>query len=434
MMNIIFSTMLLIFSVSIGYSAQLFKPQQWQTSRGAEVIYYPAMEVPMLDISIAFAAGSAFDGKHFGLSALTTRLLNQGNQGMSADIIAEQLAKTGAQYSSESNRDMSVFNLKTLTNPGALKQASDIFSTIINHPDFPQQAFIHEQNQQLTAIMREQEIPDEMATQLFSKALYGDHPYAHPINGTQESIKKIRISDVINFYKKFFVNRNAVIVIVGAIDEDTAHKLAEKLCGNLPTGEHAPNMSPAKPLNSSGTVEFNFPTTQTIIRLGQLGIDHKHPNYFPLQVGNYILGGGNLVSRLAQEVREKRGLTYGVYSQFYPMLTSGPFLISLSTRNKQKDMAIRIIRETLSNFMENNIDEQELLAAKQYLTGSFSLSLASNSSIANMLLKIAFYHLPSDFIDSYIKNINQVSAKDIKKAFQEQLNPKKLLQVTVGQS
>ena len=139
-----------------------------------------------------------------------------------------------------------------------------------------------------------------------------------------------------------------------------------------------------------------------------------------------------MVSRLAHELREKRGLTYGVYSQFSPMPSLGPFLISFSTKTSQTKTAIDVTRETVSAFIQNGPDEHELVAAKQYLTGSFPLSLASNRSIADMLLKIAFYNLPDDFLRTYVDHINAVKTEHIKLAFQQLIVPNKLLQITVG--
>jgi len=423
---------ILCFALPQATAAKPFVPVQWQTSHGARVVYYQAMEVPMLDISVAFAAGSAYDGEHFGLSALTTRLLNQGNSGLDGNAMADKLAETGAQYQSDSNRDMAIFSLKTLTSPQTLKNATDTFASIINHPDFPMDTFQREKNQQLMAISQALGEPDEVANQTFSKALYKKHPYAHAVNGSNETVNALSLNDVHNFYKQFFVSRNAVIVLVGAIDESTAHTLAETITANLPEGETASPIPKAEPLTEEMNVEVQFPSSQTVLRMGQLGIDHQDPNFFPLQVGNYTLGGGMLVSRLAQEVREKRGLSYGVYSQFAPMPGLGPFLISLSTKNSQAKTAINVTRETLSSFIKTGPDEHELQAAKQYLTGSFPLSLASNRSIADMLLKIAFYHLPADYLDTYIDRINAVTSEQIKHAFEQLVFPDKLLQVTVG--
>jgi zinc protease len=410
----------------------LFKTLQWKTKNGARVIFYQAMEVPMVDISIAFAAGSAYDGNKQGVSVLTTRLLNQGNNGLNASTVAEELASTGAQYEGASNQNMVALNLKTLTNPLQLKKASQIFSIIINHPDFPTDAFNREKNQQLMAIKQTLDSPEEIANQTFFKFLYKDHPYAHPTIGTQESVNRLTNQDIRDFYHQYFVSRNAVIVLVGAIDKPSAQQLAETITNDLPKGHSAPKISSAKPQEEEMNIEVPLPSSQTVLRLGQLGIDHHSKHYFPLQIGNYILGGGGLNSRLAHELREKRGLTYGVYSQFSPMPGDGPFLISLSTKNNQAKTAIDRTRQTLTKFVQEGPTQAELKAAKHYLTGSFPLSLSSNRNIANMLLKTAFYHLPNDFLDTYLARMNQVSTSDIKEAFQHVIMPDKLIQISVG--
>lgn len=421
-------------TICVAQSTQRYQPQYWHTKNGTQVVFYHAPQVPMLDISMAFAAGSAYDEEDFGLSALTTELLDQGNAGLNATDIAERLADTGAQYDAETTRDMAVFHLKTLTEPDALKQATDIFACILQQPDFQEDAFNREKNQQLMAIAHMQESPDEMANQTFFKVLYNNHPYAHPILGTEDRTRNITLEAVRRFYETYFVSNNAVLVLVGAIDTAKAHELADKLTTGLRTGQHAPNIPNAKPLPEALDVEVAFPSTQSIIRLGQLGIDHHNPNYFPLLVGNYILGGGALVSQLATEIRHKRGLTYGVYSQFVPMPGLGPFVISLSTQTKQAETATNLARRTLTHFLEAGPTEKELTAAKQYLTGNFPLTLASNQNIANTLLKMAFYNLPKDYLDTYTNHINQVNHTEIQQSFQQLIAPNQLLQVTVGQS
>jgi len=421
------------FSFSYQAQANSFKTEHWQTTNGAQVVFYQAMEVPMLDINVAFAAGSAYDGKQFGLSALTTELLNQGNGNLDANQIADKLADTGAQYEGETSRDMIMLHLKTLSSEQALAQAIEALSLIINKPTFQYDAFTREKNQQLVTITQQQESPDEVANMAFFNKLYNTHPYAHAINGTQESVKNITLTQVRDFYKRYFVGDNMYIVIVGAVNSDKAHQLAEQLTQNMPKGQAAPSIVKAVPLSAAEKVAISYPSSQTMLRLGQVGIDHAVPDYFPLVVGNYVLGGGTLVSRLAYEVREKRGLTYGVVSQFMPMPGDGPFLISLSTKNSEANNALQVTEETLKGFLLNGPNEEELTAAKQYMTGSFPLSLASNSSIANMLLRIAFYHLPDDYLDTYTARIEAVTTEEIKQAFDTHIQLDKMLLVTVGQ-
>ncbi|PJE08606.1 pitrilysin family protein [Legionella sp.] len=422
----------LVLSSSHTLYANSLKTQQWKTSQGARVVFYQAQEVPMLNISIAFAAGSAYDGNQFGLSTLTTNLMNQGSAGMDATKVAENLADTGAQFVSENSRDMVALSLKTLTNPNAMKKALETFAAIVTKPDFPKEAFEREKNQQLLSIAQTQESPDDVANQLLFKKLYLDHPYAHSINGTKETVMAMSSTDVRNFYKRYFVSANAVIVIVGAVDTVTAHRVAEQITAGLAQGQAAPTIPKALPLAAGEKVSVDFPSSQTMLRLSEIGIDHHDPAYFPLTVGNYILGGGALVSILSREVREKRGLTYGVTSQFMPMPGNGPFIISLSTENKEAATALKVTEDTLANYLQNGPSEKELADAKQYLMGSFPLSLASNASIANMLLRIVFYNLPANYLDTYVDRINAVTTAEIKQAFQKQIHPDKMLVIAVG--
>jgi zinc protease len=412
--------------------AQTFKTERWHTKNGAQVVFYKATEVPMLDINVAFAAGSAYDGQHFGLSALTTQLLSQGTNLFNATQIAEQFADTGAQFNGNVSRDMVALQLKTLTNDDALKQAVKTFASIINKPAFRQDAFTREKIQQIAAITQIQESPNEVANLVFFNKLYQQHPYAHSVKGTIESVKAIKLGQVREFYSRFFVASNSVIVMVGAIDSEKAHLLAEQLTQNLPKGKAAAPIPKATQLTEGETINIDFPSSQTILRIGQVGIDHTVPDYFPLMIGNYILGGGALVSRLSNEVREKRGLTYGVDSQLMPMPGNGSFLISLSTQNKKATTALKVTEETLAGILTNGPNEDELLAAKQYMIGSFPLSLASNSNIAGMLLRIAFYHLPDDYLDTYTARISAVNVADIRKAFKNLIHTDKMLYVSVG--
>ncbi|KTC91911.1 M16 family metallopeptidase [Legionella cincinnatiensis] len=432
----IFSTCIMALMIGLSHTAtaNTFKTERWKTQNGVQVVFYQAMEVPMLDISLAFAAGSANDGPQYGLAALTSQMMNQGNSGQEATTIAETLADTGAQYHVEINRDMVVLHLKTLVSKDQLIQASKTFTQIINHPDFPDEAFIREKKQQLLAIEQRQESPEEVANLNFFKTLYQQHPYAHSVNGTSETVKAINKNQIIEFYKRYYVGNNAVLVMVGAITSQTAHQLADQLTQELPKGQPAPEIPKAQQLSQAQAINIPFPSSQTIIRLGQIGIDHHNPNYFPLIVGNYILGGGLLVSRLAIEIREKRGLTYGIDSQFIPMPGRGPFLISYSTKNQQTKNSLDIIQKTLATYINDGPSNEEMEAAKQYLTGSFPLSLSGNRSIATILLRMAFYHLPDDFLDNYTAHINSVTSEQVKEAFKKQVNPDKFLLITVGQS
>lgn len=434
MRRLLLSIAALILSIPTQVMANSFKTEQWTTANGVKVVFYKAMEVPMLDIHMAFAAGSAYDEEAHGLSALTTNLMNQGNGGLDATALAEGLDNTGAQLGYETSKDMTVYTLKTLVSAKALEQSTTLFSKIIAHPDFPSSAFEREKNQQLMAIKQAQESPEDVANRQFFKSLYQNHPYAHPTSGSTKSVKALTREQVLAFYKQYYVAKNATLVMVGALDSPAAHQLADKLTRDLAPGKPANAIPKAVLHEEANRVNITFPSSQTVVRLGQIGIDHHHPDYFPLLLGNYILGGGTLVSRLGLEVREKRGLTYGVASQFAPMMGEGPFLISLSTKNKSAQEALKITQDTLDRFIKDGPTTEELKAAKQYLTGSFPLSLSSNSAIASLLLRMTFYHLPQDYLDSYVARINSITLEEVKLAFQKQVHPTQMLVLTVGRS
>lgn len=412
--------------------AQSFVIQRWQTTQGTQVIFHQTSEVPMLDMSIVFRAGSAYDQQSFGLSTLTTHLLNQGNAGLSADDIAEQLAQTGAQYATTNNQDMAIMSLRTLTDGPVLTAATKIFAKIIGQPDFPETAFQREKNNQLMLLRHDQASPNTLGENTFFQVLYQNHPYAHPINGQLETVKAIHLNEVRDFYHHYFVAQNATLVLVGAINLSTAKQIAEQVTQHLHFGQPAPAIALATPLSEAIDIIVPFSTSQTVAILGQLGITHQDPDYFPLQIGNYILGGNPMGSRLQQALREQRGLTYGVSSQFISMPGRGTFSIRFSTKNSQAPLALQVTRDTLQALLLKGPTEQELNAAKHYLTGSFPLTLASNRNLVELLIKMAFYHLPPDFLDTYISQINAVTINDVKQALQRHIKPDLLLQVTVG--
>ena len=417
------------------HAAQKSLPiERWKTSQGTSVVFYQAMDIPMLDINLAFRAGTAYDGPRFGLSTLTSRLINQGNDGLDATSIATRLENTGAQYSYENNRDMVLLRLRTLTAPELLKQAVDTFSLIASRPDFPENAVEREKNQQRMAIRHALESPEDIANQTFFQALYQNHPYAHPVNGELKTLDAITVEDVRHFHRTLFASQNAILVLVGAIETSQAKKIAEQLAQNLPSGKAAPRIKKTKALTEAVDINIPFPSSQTVLRLGQLGITHHDPRYFSLMVGNYTLGGGSLVSRLAEELREKRGLTYGVSSQFLPLPERGPFIIGLATQSAQAEKAETLTRETLAQFIKTGPSRDELKAAQEYLVGSFPLSLASNQSMASMLLRMTFYQLPDDYLDTYADKIHAVNIEQIKSAFEQNIQPNRLLQVMVGKT
>ena len=325
-----------------------------------------------------------------------------------------------------------MIHLRTLTENPTLDTATNLLGMIINQPRFPQDAFYRERSQLLATIAQAEDSPDDLANQAFFQELYQDHPYAHPINGTAKTVRAIQPWQPRNFYQQYFNGANATLIMVGDITPTQAHALADKLVGALPSGSPAPTIPQPSPPAQTIHTKIPFTASQTTIRIGQLGINHQSPQYFPLLVANYILGGNSIVSELGQAIREKRGWSYNVNSALMPMPGAGPFVISLSTSQHHAKQAIQRIEKTLAHFKAHGPTQKELQAAKQYLTGSFAVSLASNNNIALMLLKLEVYHLPHDFLDTYTAHIEHVTQQTIKHAIQELLATEHLVTVEVG--
>jgi len=245
-------------------------------------------------------------------------------------------------------------------------------------------------------------------------------------------MKKITTADLKAFYKKYYVAKNAVVAIVGAVTRSDAELIAGKIMGQLEQGEPAPALPAVKPLTKADNVNIEFPSSQTHILIGQPGISRDDPDYYPLYVGNHVLGGSGLVSIIADEIREKRGLAYSSYSYFIPMRVKGPFIMGLETRNDKRDEALRVLRETLKDFVQKGPTQEQLNAAKKNLTGGFALKLGSNQKIAGYISAIGFYNLPLDYLDRYIGNVEAVTVEQVRDAFRRRVDLDKMVTVMVG--
>lgn len=429
--KIAYSLVILIFSMPLLAQTKVLDIQHWTTKKGTPVYFVQTKQVPILVLQIAFDGGSARDGSLPGTSALLNSMLNEGNAGLTATQMAEGFENIGAEYNHWINRDMTVFQLKTITEENKLNSALDYFAKIFQ-PDFPIKAFEREKKLQKIAISQEQESPDAVAQKALLKIIYPHHPYGNSMLGTADSVVKIELKDVKAFHQKYYVSHNAVISMAGAIDLNTAKKIAEKIMEPIAEGEKAEALP--KVIQKSRPLQKNIPysSAQTAIRLGQVGITHKDPDYFPLMVGNYSLGGGMLVSRLSDEIREKRGLAYNVRSGFDPLSAGGPFVISLATRTEKAPEALDITKKTLKKFVEQGSTLAELNAAKRFIQGNFPLRFETNTAIASSLLNMGFYQLPLDYLDTYLWHVNSVTIKQIKAAFQKHIQPEEIMTVTVG--
>ena len=407
------------------------KIEHWQTMGGSRVYYVHTEGLPMADIQVVFNAGSASDGQQFGLSALTADLLDTGAGKWNADEIAQRFESVGAQFGVSSSMTVS---LRTLTDKTLFDKALETMQVILTKPAFNQADFKREQRRTLSGLKQQEESPAALASIAFYNALYGTHPYAHPESGVIKTVSAFKAADIRHFYQKSYVADNAIVVIVGALSKQQAEQTAEQLLAGIPLGKR-PEALPdvAMPLKATQQ-HIEFPSSQTHVLVGLPGSYRKDPDYFNLYVGNHILGGSGLVSKLFDEIREKRGLAYSASSNFMPMLKPGPFLISLQTRNDQTAQALQVLNQTLADFINKGPTEVELTAAKKNITGGFAMRFDTNKELAGYVAMIGFYEMPLDYLDTFQQKTEQVTVASITEAFKRRVNPQLLQTLPVGKS
>ncbi|MFV3404268.1 M16 family metallopeptidase [Pseudomonas sp. NY15463] len=405
--------------------------QHWTTAEGARVLFVEAHELPMFDLRLTFAAGSSQDGGSPGLATLTNAMLNEGVAGKDVTAIAEGFEGLGADFGNGSYRDMAVASLRSLSAADKREPALKLFTDVVGKPTFPQDALARIKNQLLAGFEYEKQNPGKIGSKALFAKLYGEHPYAHPSDGTAQSLPGITLEQLRAFHAKAYAAGNTVIALVGDLSRDEAEAIAAQVSAGLPKGQAlAKPVQPVEP--KPGATHIDFPSKQTHLMLAELGIDRNDPDWAALSLGNQILGGGAFGTRLMSEVREKRGLTYGVYSVFSPMQVRGPFMINLQTRAELSEGTLTLVKDILTDYLKTGPTQQELDDAKRELAGSFPLSNASNSSIVGQLGAIGFYNLPLSWLEDFMQQSQALTVEQVKAAMNKHLAADKLVIVTVG--
>jgi zinc protease len=407
--------------------------QHWQTSSGAEVYFVENHDLPIVDLSVNFAAGSARDtAEKSGLAGINRYMMTLGAAGMSDEVIANKLADIGAVLGGEFDGDRAALKLRTLSSEREQKQALDVFGKILQKPDFPASVLAREKARIISGLEESATQPEGMVNKAFMTALYGSHPYSLDESGEIATVAKLSVADLQAFYQQYYRANGAVIAMMGDLSRAQAEAIAESMASGLPKGPANPAIAQVTYPKAPVTQRIAHPASQSHILLGYPGIKRGDPDLFPLYLGNYVLGGGGFVSRLTEEVREKRGLVYSVYSYFMPMAEVGTFQIGLQTKKEQADEALKIVRATLADFLAKGVTDAELKAAKANVIGGFPMRIDSNSKILDYLAVIGFYKLPLNYLDEYNSKVAAVTAAQIKDAFNRRLKPENFVTVIVG--
>ena len=404
----------------------------WQTDNGAQVDFVPAHDLPIVDMAVSFKAGSAYDGSHWGLANMVASTVDTGAAGQDELQIATLFDQLGVGYDASVGRDQAVFTLRSLNQPNSLWQAALQLGNLLSHATFPDQPWQRVRAEQLVNLKLASQQPDVVARWRLYAALYGKHPYAHPVDGTRETVQGLTPALAKQFYQRYYVAHNALITIVGDVTEAQARKLSALISSAMSVGKSAPALPAVVPLSQSITIRVLFPSKQTTIMMAALGAKAADPAAIALKLGNYSLGGAGLTSLLSKQVREHHGLVYGVGSGFVGYACKGLFLVTAQTRNSSVSQATNLIQQTITDYLAKGPDAKQLTAAKDFVNGAFPVSLGSNTALLNVVSRWRFYGLPQDYLQTYLQRVDRTTLPAVKQALKQTVNWGKHVTVIVG--
>lgn len=404
--------------------------EHWVASSGARVYFVENHDLPILDVEVDFSAGRALDpdGKA-GLAALTQGMLDAGAGDLDEEAISGRLVDLGALMGGAVDSDRASVTLRTLAYPKERGAALELLHLVLTRPAFPEAVVAREKARTVAAIQEADTKPDAIAAKRFAAAIYPGHPYG--ASATVESVSRIGREDMAAFHRDNYSAQRSAVSIIGDVTRAEAERIAQQLTEDLPAGVPEAAL-PAVNLPASETVKIAHPATQSHILIGLPAVRRGDPDFFPLLVGNYSLGGGGFVSRLMKEVREKRGYAYNVYSYFAPRKLEGPFEIGLQTKRDQANAALKVADDVLAGFQRSGPTPAELAAAKKNLIDGFGLRIDSNAKLLGYLSTIGFYGLPLTYLDDFPAKVAAVTAKDVRDAFARHVRPESLVTVMVA--
>lgn len=423
-------------------SAQAALPiQHWTLANGAKVYLVSTNALPIVDVQIDFDAGSRRDpAAQAGLASTSAAMVEKGvragrngEPALDQNALGEAWADLGASFDVSAGTDRTSYTLRTLSDPALLTKAVALAAREIGEPSFPDDIWPRERERINAAIKEANTKPATVVGRAFAQAVYGTHPYGQEV--TEETLARIDTAAMRQRYEQLILPCRAKLSIVGAVTRAEAEALATTLLSRLPSPAACaplPAIAPVVALTTPKDERIAFDSAQAHVFIGQPGYPRQDPDHFALTLGNYVLGGGGFVSRLTEEVREKRGLAYSVYSGFAPGLDAGAFRIGFQTRPDQAEAATKVSRDVLAKFVAEGPTEKELKAAKDNLIGGFPLLLDSNRKLIGNVANIAWYDLPLDYLDTWTARMNAVTAADIQAAFARKLQPQRMVTVVVG--
>ena len=413
--------------------------QHWTQPGGARVYLVESPAIPMVDVQIDLDAGGRRDpADKPGLANLMASGTSNGVRAsgslpaMDEHQLSEAWADLGASFGGSASADRMSFALRSLTYPDLLDKALGLAARQLGEPSFPEAPWLRDRPKLIASLKEANTRPATLAARAFNRAVYGSHPYGWEM--TEESLLRTSVADLRALHASAVRACDARVSVVGALNRAQADAMVTRLLARLPKTACAPQPSvpEVQPLAQASEQRIAFASAQAHVLLGQPGYQRNDPDFFALTVGNHILGGGGFTARLTEEVREKRGLTYSVYSYFAPGLHAGAFTIGLQTRPDQAEQALTLVREVLAKFVTEGPTEKELQAAKDNLIGGFALRLDSNRKLLDNVANIAWNGLPLDYLDTWTQRVERLTVADVRAAIARKVQPANLATVVLG--
>ncbi len=398
---------------------------------GAVLLVAERPAIPIVELRVSLPAGSVFDPPGAaGLANLTAELLTRGTARRTGPALDEAIEFVGGSLEASAGRDGAALSLSVLKKDLGL--GLDLLAEVLTQPAFPEAEFERKVKEIQGAIRRSEENPESVAARALGEVLYPRHPYGHPVPGTVESVGKLTREQVMAFYREHYRADGAVLVATGDVIADEIRQELLRRLGSWQSSRSAlprPPQAPASPPVQSRSLKREL--TQATVLLGRPAVGHGHPDYYPLLVASYILGGGS-ASRLYTRVREERGLAYDVGSYLAVGRYGAAFLVSLQTRTDGVADAVRLVREEMARMGREAVPEAELAKAKAYLIGSFPLRMDTTAKVVALLQTVEEFGLGLDYPARYRRAIEKVTAADIQRVSRRYLDPAAYSSVTIG--
>jgi zinc protease len=426
---------MLMFSLGILFHSTVFAEQLARREvlpNGAVLLHAERTAVPIVKVVVAIKAGSILEPpEKAGLSNLTADLLNEGTKKRSSRDISDAIEFVGGSLATSGGFDYVTVGLSVLKKD--VEMGFDLLSDIILNPSFSPEELKRRKKIISNSILQQKEEPGLVASKAFLKSVFVNHPYGWPVEGTEESLDSITRQDIVDFHRLFYTPNNTIVSVAGDISRSELVSLIDKYFKTWkPKKISGRSLPPLKIGNSAEVIKIHKNITQATIIIGHLGIKRSNPDYYAVSVMNYILGGGGFASRLMDNIRDDKGLSYDVRSSFSSRRYGGDFDVALQTKNQSANTAIDEIFSEMNRIKAEPVSDRELNDAKSYLIGSLPIRLDSNSKIARFLTAVEYYDLGLDYVEKYKRLISAVSKDDILRVAKEYLNTENFILVVVG--